>query len=72
MSEKKDAKKRSSLLTRVMTAVPLVAGLVAALVLINYLVLGLLATRIGNGASSIAFWLLGGLIAWAVLQRRKQ
>ena len=37
MSEKKDAKKRSSLLTRVMTAVPLVAGLVAALVVGGWL-----------------------------------
>lgn len=46
----------------------LVAGLVVALVLMNYLVLGLLSTRIGNGASSIAFWVLGGLIAWAVLR----
>lgn len=46
----------------------LVAGLMLILILMNYLVLGLLATRIGNGASSIAFWVLGGLIAWAVLR----
>lgn len=46
----------------------LVAGLVVVLVLLNYLVLGLLATRVGNGASSIAFWVLGGLIAWLVLR----
>lgn len=46
----------------------LVAGLMLVLIVMNYLVLGLLATRIGNGASSIAFWVLGGLIAWAVLR----
>ena len=46
----------------------LVAFLLVILVLMNYLVLGLLATYIGNGASSIAFWVLGGLIAWAVLR----
>ena len=46
----------------------LVAGLMLILILMNYLVLGLLATYIGNGASSIAFWVLGGLIAWAVLR----
>lgn len=45
----------------------LVLGLVAALVLLNYLVLGFLATYIGNSASSLAFWALGGLIAWGVL-----
>ena len=46
----------------------LVAGLLIVLILMNYLVLGLLATYIGNGASSLAFWVLGGLIAWAVLR----
>lgn len=46
----------------------LVAGLFVVLVLLNYLVLGFLATYIGNGASSIAFWVLGGLIAWGVLR----
>lgn len=46
----------------------LVAGLMIVLILMNYLVLGLLATRIGNGASSIAFWVLGGGVAWIVLQ----
>lgn len=46
----------------------LVAGLILALILMNYLVLGLLATRIGNNASSLAFWVLGGLIAWTVLR----
>ena len=46
----------------------LVAGLMIVLILMNYLVLGLLATRIGNGASSIAFWVLGGGIAWILLQ----
>lgn len=45
-----------------------VAGLVAVLVALNYLVLGFLATHIGNGASSIAFWVLGVLIAWSVLR----
>lgn len=46
----------------------LVLGLMAVLVLLNYLVLGFLATHIGNGASSLAFWVLGGLIAWGVLR----
>lgn len=46
----------------------LVAGLVIVLVLLNYLVLGVLATFIGNSASSIAFWLFGCLIAWVVLR----
>ena len=46
----------------------LVAGLVVILILLNYLVLGFLATYIGNGASSIAFWVLGGLVAWLVLR----
>ena len=46
----------------------LVLGLFIVLVLLNYLVLGFLATRIGNNASSIAFWVLGGLIAWGVLR----
>lgn len=46
----------------------LVAGLMIVLILMNYLVLGLLATRIGNGASSIAFWVLGGGVAWIMLQ----
>lgn len=46
----------------------IVAGLAAALALLNYLVLGYLAYYIGNGASSIAFWVLGGLIAWGVLR----
>lgn len=45
-----------------------VAGLIIVLMLLNYAVLGLLATRIGNGASSIAFWVLGGGIAWLMLQ----
>lgn len=46
----------------------LVLGLIIALILLNYLVLGFLATYIGNGASSLAFWVLGGLIAWSVLR----
>ena len=46
----------------------LVLGLTAALILLNYLVLGFLSTYIGNNASSLAFWALGGLIAWAVLR----
>lgn len=46
----------------------LVAGLMAVLILLNYLVLGYLSAYVGNGASSIAFWVLGGLIAWAVLR----
>ena len=46
----------------------LVVGLIVILVLLNYLVLGFLATYIGNGASSLAFWALGGLIAWGVLR----
>ena len=46
----------------------LVAGLFVVLALLNYLVLGFLATYLGNGASSIAFWVLGGLIAWGVLR----
>lgn len=45
----------------------LVAGLIAALILLNYVVLGVLAAHIGNKASSIAFWVLGCLIAWVVL-----
>lgn len=50
-----------------MQGILLVLALIAALVLLNYLVLGLLATYIGNGASSLAFWVLGGLLAWGVL-----
>ena len=46
----------------------LVAGLLVILALLNYLVLGFLATYVGNGASSIAFWVLGGLVAWLVLR----
>lgn len=46
----------------------LVAALFVVLVLLNYMVLGILSTYIGNGASSIAFWVLGGLIAWAILR----
>lgn len=46
----------------------LVLGLIVVLVLLNYLVLGFLATYIGNGASSIAFWVLGGAIAWIILR----
>lgn len=46
----------------------LVLGLVIALILLNYVALGLLATRIGNNASSIAFWIFGCLIVWALLQ----
>ena len=46
----------------------LVVILMVVLVLMNYLVLGYLSTYIGNGASSLAFWVLGGLIAWIVLR----
>lgn len=46
----------------------LVLGLMLALIVLNYVVLGLLATRFGNAASSLAFWVLGGLMAWAVLR----
>lgn len=46
----------------------IVAVLAAVLALLNYLVLGYLAYYIGNGASSIAFWVLGGLIAWGVMR----
>ena len=48
--------------------VALVLGLLALLVFLNYVVLGLLSTYVGNNASSLAFWALGGLIAWAVLR----
>lgn len=46
----------------------LVAGLILVLIFLNYIVLGYLATYLGNAASSLAFWVLGGLIAWAVLR----
>lgn len=46
----------------------LVLALIAVLILLNYAVLGFLSTYIGNGASSIAFWVLGGGIAWLVLR----
>lgn len=46
----------------------LVLGLVAALVLINYLVIDFLAARVGATAASIAFWVIGGLLAWLVLR----
>lgn len=46
----------------------LVLGLFVVLALLNYVVLGFLATYIGNAASSLAFWVLGGLIAWGVLR----
>ena len=52
----------------VLHGILLVVGLIAVLMLLNYLVLGYLAVHIGNNASSLAFWVLGGLIAWAVLR----
>lgn len=46
----------------------LVAGLMLVLILLNYVVLGFLATYLGNAASSLAFWVLGALIAWVMLR----
>jgi len=46
----------------------LVAGLIAVLLVLNYFVLGFLSTYVGNKASSLAFWVLGGLVAWIVLR----
>lgn len=46
----------------------LVLGLLLVLIFMNYVVLGFLATHLGNAASSLAFWALGVLIAWAVLR----
>lgn len=46
----------------------LVAGLLLVLIVLNYAVLGLLSTYVGNGASSLAFWALGCGIAWAILR----
>lgn len=48
--------------------IALVLGLVAVLILLNYLVIDLLAARIGATAASIGFWVLGGLLAWLVLR----
>lgn len=46
----------------------LILGLVAALILINYLVIDFLAARVGATAASIGFWVIGGLLAWLVLR----
>ena len=46
----------------------LVLGLVALLVLINYVALELLAKYLGYAAASLGFWILGGFVAWQVLR----
>lgn len=46
----------------------LVLGLVAVLVLLNYLVLDVVALKVGDVAASVAFWVLGGGIALWVLR----
>ena len=51
-----------------LAGIALILGLVAALILLNYLVIDLLAARAGATAASIGFWVLGGLLAWLVLR----
>lgn len=46
----------------------LVLALFVVLIVLNYVVLGFLSTYLGNGVSSLAFWVLGGLLAWLVLR----
>lgn len=46
----------------------LVLGLVAVLILLNYLVIDVLAVTIGYTAACVAFWVIGGLIALQLLR----
>lgn len=46
----------------------LILGLMAALMLLNWLVNGLLYPYIGNLAATIIFWGCGALIAWLLLR----
>ncbi len=48
--------------------VGLVLGLLAVLVILNYLSGTLLARLIGNNPAALVFWLLGALVAWQVLR----
>ena len=46
----------------------LVLALAAALILINYLVIDVLAACVSYKVAGAAFWVCGGLIAWQVLR----
>lgn len=52
----------------ILQGILIVLGLVALLLLINYVAIALLARFLGYTAATLGFWILGGLVAWQVLR----
>lgn len=51
-----------------LAGIGLVVGLVVVLILLNYLVIDVLAVRVGATAATIGFWVIGGALALLLLR----